>query len=206
MKNRTRLLLVDDHRIVRMGLKVVLECEPDLAVVAEAEDLESCVAAFEKHRPDITLLDLRIPGGGLSALKQIRSLHPDARVLVLTTSEQEEDVYGCLENGAGGYALKSMDPVELSGAVRAVLAGEIWLPPEVARIRAVRQSGPALSAREKEVLELMAKGLTNPEIGSVLSISRSTIKVHVAHILEKLGVADRTEAAAEAYRRGLLHG
>ena len=206
MNSKIRMLLVDDHRIVRMGLKVVLECEPDLAVVGEAGDLDSCIAAFERFQPDVTLLDLRIPGGGLAALKKIRSIQPDARVLVLTTSEQEEDVHGCLENGACGYAWKSMDPVKLAGAVRGVLAGEVWLPPEVARIRAARQSAPALSDREKEVLELIAKGLTNPEIGSVLSISRSTIKVHVAHILEKLGVADRTEAAAEAFRRGLLQG
>jgi DNA-binding NarL/FixJ family response regulator len=187
-----------------MGLKVVLECEPDMEVVAEAGDLESAVDAFERHRPDLTLLDLRMPGGGLTTLKRIRALCSEARVLILTTSEQEEDVHGCLESGARGYALKSMEPAGLAGAIRAVLAGELWMPVEVERIRLARQSSPSLSQREQEVLELMAKGLTNPEIGELLTLSRSTIKVHVAHILEKLGVADRTEAAAEAYRRGLL--
>ena len=199
-----RVLLVDDHQIVRMGLRVVLECEPDMVVVAEAGDLEAAVAAYGRHRPDVTLLDLRMPGGGLAALRRIRACCPEARVLVLTTSEQEEDVHGCLEAGACGYALKAMDPVGLAGAVRAVHGGGRWLPPEVERIRAARRSTPALSQREREVLELMAKGLTNQEIGAVLSISLSTTKVHVAHILGKLGAADRTEAAAEAYRRGLL--
>lgn len=204
MPDPIRILLVDDHQIVRMGLKAVLQFEPDLAVVAEAGDAASALAEFHRHEPDVTLLDLRMPGGGLETLRELRRLHPQARVLILTTSEREEDVHQTLAAGAQGYALKSLSPTQLAEAVRRVHAGERWIPPEIARIQAAREAAPDLSPREGEVLQLLVKGLTNPEIAEALALSRSTIKVHVAHILEKLGVADRTEAAAEAFRRGLL--
>ena len=204
MSHPIRILLVDDHQIVRMGLRTVFSLEPDLEVIGEASFAEEAVEAYGKLRPDVTLLDLRMPGGGLSALKRIRERDKAARVLILTTSELEEDIYVALEAGAAGYVLKAIPPEELAEAIRAVHAGESWVPEEVARKVAGRQASPDLSPREAEVLHLMVKGLTNPEIGAILLISRSTIKVHVTHILEKLGVADRTEAAAEAVRRGLL--
>lgn len=204
MNDFIRLLLIDDHQIVRMGLKTVFSLEADLDVVGEAASAEEAVSVYLRVNPDVALLDLRMPGGGLSALRQIRAACPEARVLVLTTSEREEDIYVALEEGAAGYVLKSIPPEELAQAIRAVHAGKRWIPVELARKVADRQASPDLSPREMEVLHLLVKGFTNPEIGEALSISRSTIKVHVAHILEKLGVADRTEAAAEAFRRGLL--
>jgi DNA-binding NarL/FixJ family response regulator len=204
MRDRIRLLLVDDHQIVRMGLKAVLQFEADMEVVAEAGDVSGALLEFERHAPDVTLLDLRMPGGGLEVLRQLRGRHPEARVLILTTSELEEDVHQTLAAGARGYALKSLSPEQLAEAVRRVHAGALWIPPDIARIQAAREASPELSAREREVLHLLVKGLTNPEIAGALGLSRSTIKVHVAHILEKLGVADRTEAAAEVFRRGIL--
>jgi two-component system NarL family response regulator len=204
MSDPIRLLLVDDHQIVRMGLKAVLRFEPDLEVVAEAGDASTALLEFERHSPDVTLLDLRMPGGGLETLRQLRSLDPESRVLILTTSEREEDVHQALAAGARGYALKSLAPEQLAEAIRVVYSGHVWIPPDIARIRAAREASPELSSREMQVLHLLVKGLTNLEIADALGVSRSTIKVHVAHILEKLGVADRTEAAAEAFRRGIL--
>ncbi|MEY5024766.1 MAG: hypothetical protein RLZZ244_294 [Verrucomicrobiota bacterium] len=204
MSQPIRLLIVDDHQIVRMGLRALLQLEADLEVVAEAGDSEAALRAFHQHRPDVTLLDLRMPGGGLETLKQIRQHSPEARTLLLTTSEKEEDVHACLRAGARGYAFKSMPPNALANAIRVIHGGGLWIPAEVARIDSNRKATPELSPRELEVLRLLVKGLTNPEIGELLAISRSTTKVHVAHILEKLGVADRTEAASEAFRRGLL--
>ncbi len=204
MNPRIRLLLVDDHQIVRLGLKAVLQFEPDMEVVAEAGDASTAQLEFDRAKPDVTLLDLRMPGGGLETLRQLRSLNPEARILILSTSEREEDIHQALAGGARGYALKSLPPEQLAEAVRRVHAGELWIPADIARIQAAREASPELSPREVEVLQLLVKGLTNPEIAEALSLSRSTIKVHVAHILEKLGVADRTEAAAEAFRRGIL--
>lgn len=199
-----RLLLADDHHMVRMGLKTILHLEPDLRVVAEAATAQEAVAAHASARPDVTLLDLRMPGGGLEALRQIRAKTQDARVLVITTSELEEDIYRALAAGASGYILKSVMPAELATAIRAVHAGGTWIPEAIARKLADRAASPDLSPREREVLHLVVKGLTNPEIAAALGVSLSTAKAHVASILEKLGVAARSEAAAEAYRRGLI--
>ncbi|MEI6714242.1 MAG: response regulator transcription factor [Verrucomicrobiota bacterium] len=204
MSRAIRVLLVDDHQIVRMGLRTVFSLEPDLEVIGEASFADEAVEVYTKLLPDVTLMDLRMPGGGMNALRRIRELNPEAKVLVLSTSEREEDMHLAVESGAVGYALKSIPPEELAEAIRVVFGGGTWVPAEVARKLAQRQASPDLSPREMEVLQLLVKGLTNPEIGAVLAISRSTIKVHVTHILEKLGVADRTEAAAEAFRRGLL--
>ena len=204
MSDSIRLLLADDHQIVRMGLRTVFSLEPNLDVVGEAASAEEAVSAYLRLSPDVALLDLRMPGGGLNALRQIRAARPEARVLILTTSEREEGIHVALEQGAAGYVLKSIPAEELAEAIRAVHAGKRWVPVELARKVADRQATPDLSPRETEVLHLLVKGFTNPEIGEALAISRSTIKVHVAHILEKLGVADRTEAASEAFRRGLL--
>ena len=199
-----RILLADDHHMVRMGLKTILHLEPDLRVVAEAATAPATIAAHAAARPDVTLLDLRMPGGGIPALRQIRAQTPQARVLIITTSELEEDIHRALTAGASGYILKSVLPAELATAIRAIHAGGTWIPDAIARKLADRAASPDLSPREREVLHLLVKGLTNPEIATALGISLSTAKAHVASILEKLGVAARSEAAAEAYRRGLL--
>lgn len=199
-----RILLADDHHMVRMGLKTILHLEPDLRVVAEAATAAETIAAHADARPDVTLLDLRMPGGGIEALRQIRAQTPQARVLIITTSELEEDIHRALTAGANGYILKSVLPAELATAIRAIHAGGTWIPDAIARKLADRAASPDLSPREREVLHLLVKGLTNPEVATALGISLSTAKAHVASILEKLGVAARSEAAAEAYRRGLL--
>lgn len=204
MTPRIKILLADDHAIVRMGLKAVFDLEPDLQVVAESATSDETVAAFLKFRPDVTLLDLRMPGTGVEALRRIRQLARDARVLILTTSDVEEDIHRALAAGANGYALKSIAPEQLAEAIRVVHAGGRWVPEEIARKLADRSSTMQLSPREAEVLQLLIKGLTNPEIANVLQISFGTAKAHVRAILAKLQVADRTEAAAEAYRRGLV--
>lgn len=199
-----RILLADDHHMVRMGLKTILHLEPDLRVVAEAATAAETIAAHADARPDVTLLDLRMPGGGIEALRQIRAQTPQARVLIITTSALEEDIHRALTAGANGYILKSVLPAELATAIRAIHAGGTWIPDAIARKLADRAASPDLSPREREVLHLLVKGLTNPEVATALGISLSTAKAHVASILEKLGVAARSEAAAEAYRRGLL--
>jgi DNA-binding NarL/FixJ family response regulator len=199
-----RLLLADDHHMVRMGLKSILHLEPDLLVVAEAATAAETIAAHATAGPDVTLLDLRMPGGGLEALREIRRQVPQARVLIITTSDLEEDIHRALTAGANGYILKSVLPEELATAIRAIHAGGRWVPEAIARKLADRASSPDLSPREREVLVLLVKGLTNPEIATALGVSLGTAKAHVGHILEKLGVAARSEAAAEAYRRGLL--
>ena len=200
-----RLLIADDHYIVRMGLKTVLQLDPGLRVVAEASTAEEAVEAALAARPDVTLLDLRMPGGGLEALRRLREQWPGARVLVLTTSEMEEDAHRALAGGAGGYLLKSVPPEELAAAIRAVHGGGRWVPDAIARKLAERASNPDLSPREIEVLRLVIKGLSNQDIAAALRISHSTAKVHVALILEKLNVATRAEASSEALRRGLVH-
>jgi DNA-binding NarL/FixJ family response regulator len=202
---RITILLADDHRIVRMGLKTVFALEPDLEVLAESATAQETIAAHARFCPDLTLLDLRMPGGGHEALRQILAQRPAARVLVLTTSEMEEDIHRALQAGARGYVLKSIAPEELADAIRAVHAGSRWVPEEIARSFAARDASADLSPRELEVLRLMIKGLTNPDICAALSISLGTVKAHVRNILAKLEVADRTEAATEASRRGLLH-
>lgn len=201
---KIRLLLADDHHIVRMGLKTVLKLERDLEVIAEAGTADEAVTAWQRHRPDVTLLDLRMPGSGHEALRRILALDPRARVLILTTSELEQDIHQALTLGARGYALKDIAPHELAEAIRSLHQGGRWIPDDIARTYAERQSSAELTARELEVLRLLSKGLTNPDICSLLTISLGTAKAHIRNILAKLEVADRTEATAEAHRRGLL--
>jgi DNA-binding NarL/FixJ family response regulator len=199
-----RLLLADDHYVVRIGLKTVLELEPDLRVVVEAANRKETLARFRQHRPDVALIDLRMPGGGLETLRELRREFLTARLLVLTTSELEEDIHRAMDAGASGYAPKTIVPNELIAAIRTVHAGGRFLPPALAQILNCRSATPELSQREQAVLALLAKGLTNKEIATLLGISVSYAKVHVAHLLEKLAVGDRTEAATAAFQRGLL--
>jgi two-component system NarL family response regulator len=203
---RIRILVVDDHLIVRVGLRTILAEEPDLEVVAEAADGTSALAAFRTHRPDVTLLDLRLPDvSGAELIGRIRGIDPNARILVLTSYDADEDIYRAVEAGARGYLLKGTQPDGvLEEAIRAVHAGNRHLPPHTAERLADRLSSPSLTPREVAVLQLVAKGLSNAEIGVALSVSAGTIKTHLKRIYPKLGVADRTAAALAAVQRGIV--
>jgi DNA-binding NarL/FixJ family response regulator len=203
-----RILLVDDHPVVRMGLRGMLEAEADLTVVGDAssgpEGVELAVAA----RPDIVLMDLRMPGGdGVEATERIVARAPGVRVMVLTTYESDRDILRAIEAGACGYLLKDAAPAELAEAVRAAARGETVLAPSVAStlVRQVRKPAPpALSAREAEVLRLVGRGLTNAEIGKRLFIAEATVKTHLLRTFTKLDVSDRTAAVTTALDHGLI--
>jgi DNA-binding NarL/FixJ family response regulator len=203
-----RILLVDDHPVVRLGLRGMLDAEPDLTVVGEESSGVGGVSAALSLRPDIVLMDLRMPGGdGVSATEEILAQAPGVRVMVLTTYESDRDILRAIEAGASGYLLKDASPTELADAVRAAARGETVLAPSVAStlVRQVRKPAPpALSAREAEVLRLVARGLTNADIGKRLFISEATVKTHLLRIFNKLDVADRTAAVTTAMQHGLL--
>ena len=200
-----RLLLADDHAVVRMGLAAMLSVEGDFEIVAEAEDGEEAVILYRQHRPDVALFDVRMPGiGGVEALRRVHAEFPEARILMLSTAELEEDVAHSAEAGAGGYALKTLSRTELVAAIRRVSQGERYFSPEMDRRLAERTHGRQLSPREHEVLELMRRGLSNKDISVALGISEHTVKTHVKAILEKLHAADRAEAVAAAFERGVL--
>jgi DNA-binding NarL/FixJ family response regulator len=206
MSGQIRILVVEDHHIVRQGLVALLKTVPDLMVVAEASGGEQGVDAFRQHRPDVTLMDLRLPGiGGAEAVRQIRREFPEARIIVLTTFDGDEDIYRALQAGARGYMLKGMFGDELMDAIRAVNAGKACIPPLVAERLAGRVGGYDLTARELDVLRLIVAGKSNKEIGSGLTISEATVKTHINSILGKLGVSDRTQAATTAIQRGIVH-
>jgi two-component system NarL family response regulator len=201
-----RILVVDDHHVVRSGLAASLGLENDLAVVGEAESGAQALALYEKCAPDVVLMDLRMRGGnGIEATAALRAQAPEARVLMYTTFDGEEDVYRAVQAGARGYLLKSAPREELLAALRAVAAGERYLPPELARRLAERVAGPDISERELEVLRLISAGKSNKEIGALLHIAEDTVKRHVSNILTKLDVSDRAQAATEGFRRGFLH-
>jgi two-component system NarL family response regulator len=200
-----RLLIADDHLVVRMGLVAVLSHHKDLHVVAQAQDGNEAVRLHAEQRPDVTLMDLRMPGlDGIAATAAIRAAAPAARVLMLTTYDTEEDVHRALSAGASGYLLKDAGPEELVQAVRAVAAGERWLPEHIRRQLANREDIEALTNRQIEVLALLAQGRSNKAIGLALGISEDGAKAHVKQIFLKLRVADRAEAVAEGMRRGIL--
>ena len=203
-----RILLVDDHPVVRMGLRGMLDAEPGLTVIGEASDGVEGLAVAVAERPDIVLMDLRMPGGdGVEATGRILAAAPGVRVMVLTTYESDRDILRAIEAGASGYLLKDASPKELADAVRAAARGETVLAPSVAStlVRQVRRPAPpALSARETEVLCLVSGGLTNAEIGKRLFISEATVKTHLLRVFNKLDVADRTAAVTTAMRHGLL--
>jgi DNA-binding NarL/FixJ family response regulator len=203
-----RILLVDDHPVVRLGLRGMLDAEDDLRVVGEASSGPAGVELAVAERPDIVLMDLRMPGGdGVAATEAILARVPGTRVIVLTTYESDRDILHAIEAGACGYLLKDATPAELAGAVRAAHRGETVLAPSVAStlVRQVRgPAPPALSAREAEVLRLVAQGLTNADIGKSLFISEATVKTHLLRVFNKLGVADRTAAVTTAMQHDLL--
>jgi DNA-binding NarL/FixJ family response regulator len=203
---KIRILVADDHFVVRMGLTALVNTEPDLEVVGEAVDGAQAVHAFDQHRPDLVLMDLRMPvKDGIWATAEIRARHPNARVLMLTTFDGDTDIHRAIEAGAQGYVLKNSTGENLIPALRAVAAGQRWIPKEIATRLASRNIFEELTPRELQVLEQMAKGLANKEIADVLKITGHTVKDHLKSILGKLHVADRTEAVTVAIQRGIIH-
>ena len=214
----TSVLIADDQALVRMGLRKVLETEPDLAVVGEAEDGEQAVGYALEHRPDVTLMDIRMPVlDGIEATRRITATLPGARVIILTTFGLDSYVYESLRAGASGFMLKDAPPEEIAAAVRIVAGGDALLAPAVTRsvieqfARAPVVAPPAdppsladLTPREREVFALLVRGLSNPEICQELVITEATAKTHVARILQKLGVRDRVQAVIFAYESGLV--
>ncbi|GAX45992.1 two component transcriptional regulator, LuxR family protein [Tolypothrix sp. NIES-4075] len=200
-----RVLIVDDHAIVRKGLATIIDSDPEMTVIAQAEDGQQAIALFREHQPDITLMDLRMPKmAGVDAILEICAEFKQARIAVLTTYDGDEDIYRGLRAGAHGYLLKDAKPGELLNAIRAIHNGQKYILPEVGAKLLQRISNPELSERELEVLRLMAQGMSNQEIGTALTIGESTVKSHVNRILSKLGVSDRTQAVIVAVKRGLV--
>jgi DNA-binding NarL/FixJ family response regulator len=203
--NIIRVLVADDHPVVAQGLVALLECEADITVVGQAYDGCQAVEQFHQHQPDVTLMDLRMPQmDGVAAITAICTLVDDARIIVLTTYDSDEDIYRGLRAGAKGYLLKDAEPDELLVAIRTVHSGKKYIPPDIGAKLAERVSSPQLSARELEVLRLMVSGKSTQEISAALSIAESTVKFHVNNILSKLGVSDRTQAIVAALKRGIV--
>jgi len=202
----TRILVVDDHPVVRFGLAAIVNAQADLVVVAQAGTGAEAVALFRQHQPDITLMDLRLPGmSGVEAIRAIRLEFPASRFIVLTTYEGDEDIHNALEAGAQAYLLKGMSQDELLKAIRAVRAGLKFIPARVSKTLQTRPPKSELSAREQQVLELIVKGQSNKEIANALGITEGTVKWHVNIILSLLNVTDRTQAALAALQRGIVH-
>jgi len=201
-----RVLSVDDHPLLREGITAVINSQPDMQLVADAANAQDAIQQFRKHRPDVTLMDLRLPDmSGIDTMVAIRTEFPDARIIMLTTFEGDVEIERALAAGARGYLLKSMPPKELVEVIRQVYAGKKRIPPQLAAQLAEHMSDEALTAREIEVLRQIAEGNRNRDIGEKLFITEETVKVHIKHIMEKLGASDRTQAVAIAIRRGIIH-
>jgi len=204
-QEKTRVLLVDDHALLRTGVANIINQEPDLTVVAEAGNGVEAVEAYERWQPDVTLLDLRMPVmEGVEAVRQIRERDPRARVIVLTTYDTDDEIERALKAGAKAYVLKDISAEGLVGCIRDVLAGKTYLAPAAAAKLAEGVTRVQLTPREMATLRLMADGKANKEIASELAISERTVKTHLGHLFEKLGVTSRTEAIKVATRRGLV--
>jgi DNA-binding NarL/FixJ family response regulator len=203
---KIRILIADDHYIVRMGLVALVGTESDMEVVAEAGGGNEALELFARHQPDLLLLDLRMPDkNGIQTIVEIREKFPEARILVLSAFDGDEDIYRALHAGAQGYVLKNTTGDKLVPALRTVASGQNWIPKDVASQLALRKMREQLTTREVEVLSELAKGLANKEIADALSISEHTVKDHLKNILGKLQVADRTEAVTTAIQRGIIH-
>ncbi len=206
MPERISVLIVDDHPMMRLGVAAIVNDQTDMTVVAQGGTGEQAVELHRTHRPHVTLMDLRLPGmSGVEAIRVIRKESPKARFVVLTTYEGDEDVHQALEAGAQGYLIKGMSPETLVDALRRVNAGNRYLPPPVVRRLEARLPCSELSARERDVLALIAQGRSNKEIASALGITEGTVKCHVTMILSRLGVSDRTQAVVVALQRGIVH-
>ena len=205
-ESKIRILVADDHYVVRMGVIAMINNEPDMEVVAEAANGTQVIERFHTHKPDLVLLDSRMPlKDGVQAAQEIRNLQAAARIVMLTAFDGDEDIHKALTAGAQGYVLKSATGEQLIPALRAVAAGRNWIPEEVADRLAKRKKFEPLTPRELEVLNELAKGLANKQIASVMNISHHTTKGYLKNILTKLHVADRTEAVTVAIQRGLIH-
>jgi two-component system NarL family response regulator len=204
--NKIRIMVIDDQAVVRQGFVSLIKTVPDMEIVGEGSNGQEAVALFRQLRPDITLMDLRMPSlSGAEAIKQIRVEFPAARIIVLTTFDGDEDIYRAVQAGAQGYLLKDMFFEELEAAIRKVHAGARLIPGSVAERLAARMSSSELTGRELEVLRHIVDGKSNKEIGNTLNISEATVKSHINNILSKLGVSDRTQAATTALQRGIVH-
>jgi Response regulator containing a CheY-like receiver domain and an HTH DNA-binding domain len=203
--NAIRVLVVDDHPVVRQGLVGMLEEVPDILVVGQAGNGQEALAVFRQEQPDATLMDLRMPHmDGVAAITAICTEFPAARIIVLTTYEGDEDIYQGLRAGAKGYLLKDAEPEELLAAIRAVHKGQKHIPPQVGAKLLERMTSPELSDRELEVLQLITTGKSTQAISKALHITERTVNFHINHILSKLGVEDRTQAVIVALRRGIV--
>jgi len=201
-----RVLTVDDHELVRKGIAAILSAEPGFELVAEANTGEQAVCLFREHRPDVTLMDLRLPDeSGVEATRKIRSEFPDAHIIVLTSYDGDQDIYRALEAGVRGYLLKEMVHSEVLRAIRVVHSGKRFIPTEVSQHLSGFFPEVALTPREIEVLSLIARGFGNKEVADVLGTAAGTVKAHVQSILSKLSANDRTHAVTIALRRGIIH-
>lgn len=200
-----RLMLVDDHYLVRLGLSSVIALEPDMRVCAEAATGHQAIELFRSDRPDVTLMDLRLPDlSGTEAIRTIRAEFPQARIIALSTFAGDEEIHMALEAGALAYLVKTVQPEELVDTIRKAAAGQRHVPPELAARLAARSPRSHLSPRELEVVKLMIQGKRNREIARHLAITEGTVKIHVSNVLAKLGVTDRTEAVTQALQRGIV--
>jgi len=206
VNNRIRIMVIDDQAVVRQGFVALINTVPDMEVIAEGINGQQAIDLYNQHTPDVTLIDLRMPVvGGVGAITAIRNNFPDARLIVLTTYDGDEDIYRSLQAGARGYLLKDVFFEELETAIRTVHAGSRHIPAAIAMRLAERMASSDLTSREMEVLELIVRGQSNKEIGASLTISEATVKSHINNILSKLGVTDRTQAVTTALQRGLVH-
>lgn len=205
MGTELRLMLVDDHYLVRVGLSSVIALEPDMRVCAEAATGHQAIEHFRSDQPDVTLMDLRLPDlSGTEAIRTIRAEFPQARIIALSTFAGDEEIHMALEAGALAYLVKTVQPEELVDTIRKAAAGQRHVPPELAARLAARSPRSHLSPRELEVIKLMIQGKRNREIALHLAITEGTVKIHVSNVLAKLGVTDRTEAVTQALQRGIV--
>jgi DNA-binding NarL/FixJ family response regulator len=205
-QGRIRVLSVDDHALLREGIAAVINDQPDMLIVAQAANGTEAIQQYRAHRPDVTLMDIRMPGlGGIDAMIAIRAEFSAARLIMLTTFEGDVEIHRALEAGARGYILKSLSPTDLAEAIRQVHAGRKRIPPEIAAHLSEHLGEEKLTPREIEVLQLAAEGCRNREIGERLFISEETVKAHLKHLMDKLAAKGRTEAVGIALRRGIIH-
>jgi two-component system NarL family response regulator len=203
--SQIRIMIVEDHFVVRVGLKAIINSQPDMITVAEAGNGRQAAEAFDQHKPDVTLMDVRLPGqSGIDTITAIVAKYPRARIIVLSTYGGDESIFRAFEAGARAYFQKDIKGQDLVQAIRAVHAGQRPLPPEIAAKLLERVPRTALSSRESEILKLIARGRSNKEIATGLSISEGTVRVHASNLFAKLGCSDRAQAVSEAFRRGII--
>lgn len=200
-----RVAIIDDHAVVRMGIKYTLELEKDMQFAGECSSGADAAAFVAATKPDVTLLDVRMPGvDGITALQQILAAVPDAKVMMLTTSDGDDDIYQSLRSGAKGYILKDKGWEEIANGIRTIAAGNMFVPDDVRELYSMRAQTPDPSPREREVMQHLVEGCTNDEIAQKMGISRDGVKMHMKHILDKLDARDRTEVVAQALIRGFV--